>query len=1543
MHCKDKLKRYVAVILILVMVIPFVTLESYGSDGKKIPLEEQVTEGVIIEFETKNPVFSLNTYKGTSFDELRLPDTLRVVLELKDEEKTDFVQQIPQTDELGDYEYYRYGYVAPVNEAELRENGELVIYTINYFDGSTGYRIYGSASGAPAGFYACDKDGNIEGRVAEVAVKWDKNKYNPVLYDRQQRLVPQLQGDFDYDGEEVYAYVTVSSKTEEEAETEAELAETEEEAKIATDAPAAKVAAAPRASTYTYDQAVEEIKKYTKTSGSKPGGGSYGTGVPGTWKDYVNSIFINKGLNEFQFTESGIADEWKWNGSASNKSGDPATDPNAYPTRQTKTVTDKVTNASKSVYYYEVYSVQQLLYALNLGASDKRYRYIKIMRDLDFDGKNHTWTDCNVADSLYLDGGGHKLYNLCAYQKDGGDSSGNTNVKIRGSFINSNCNKSGTPFQIFNMEFVSAFSFTFNVSGGGLFGYNQSYYEKYYNGLADNVNIRDSLFCNAGEGKAAAEGKSDYYNYGKHISPFGVLGSYQKMRMSKCAVIGSTVYGCDHVIGMITRANEGFVADNCFVTDTKICGTGGHSAGFISCQITGEQNSTDNCFTNIDMYGSKNIAGFNLTVSATMTNCFSTGKIEGYSQLYGFKGYEGPYTIENCYSTALVGMRSEATTLAGFVDGRLATSEVTNCYAAGEVGNHTTVLDINQSGTTAGGFAFLNGADFTNCFYDKQTTGMREWVTSTRNIQKGQDVEGITGVLTTDTDDKKAGNGLTSVPEAGDTGFTGFSGNAWYYEEGIYPQLKVMKDAGSADWGSQEKADLARANSLVSVSTVYLDTWDEGYDWNSKGVRSKNEVSYARTEEEAFEEAQKEGAFNGTHLGSRYTYDTVRGIITDFTSSEGASFEYSINGGNGANVSIENWKTGEKSTEKGAFTIGDDTTPWKVNHSGMEWLNITRSSSGVTAWRPIRLIAFMNVEAGADRTLSTNDTYDHRQDVELTIMDELSDNLVIGWDDSKNWSTAAVQGYPGYQAYPDEEGFGQLIGKDGAVIRQMDKQYYEVETAPTEFDLSNDAWMYTEIWLVEKDGEPLAEPESVRVTGEGTNGDRLSLTEQTWMGMYPMGMNMNSGMKFEITYYWMLRDGRYRTDTKTITLVPGSYDLKEWVYNEDGSKNSTALRLKTQEKTNDPAVNQTTSSEESLLDNAGGTKVLAAWQAQSESDTSVISLSLRYSLAGKNVGTDPQAPADKPEDPILYNPQPGDSISIKVPYYGYRRVEESSTPGEEKYDRLVIDYEPIYVEFTYTVKEKEDRNKGKIRYLEFDKEATYNNTSWDTDLESKGIKIQGEPFADMMINEMEYDIDVELVVSQKYNLGILKRDGYTKTQLQGVGFTLYKAQDAGKLSLDAVKQLPVADVITGGVIQGADGAVTDAEGKLEFEELKTGTLYYLAETEALDGYEMYEGYMSIKRDTDGVIRLKQLDRQGNQVGKEAVYNPDPDGGLGSDEIKLELADGNTVETKIDNYQSIVMPVSSGQGIMGLIITGQILIIIAGLMYLRQQKKRQTGH
>ena len=69
MHCKDKLKRYVAVILILVMVIPFVTLESYGSDGKKIPLEEQVTEGVIIEFETKNPVFSLNTYKGTSFDE----------------------------------------------------------------------------------------------------------------------------------------------------------------------------------------------------------------------------------------------------------------------------------------------------------------------------------------------------------------------------------------------------------------------------------------------------------------------------------------------------------------------------------------------------------------------------------------------------------------------------------------------------------------------------------------------------------------------------------------------------------------------------------------------------------------------------------------------------------------------------------------------------------------------------------------------------------------------------------------------------------------------------------------------------------------------------------------------------------------------------------------------------------------------------------------------------------------------------------------------------------------------------------------------------------------------------------------------------------------------------------------------------------------------------------------------------------------------------------------------------------------------------------
>jgi len=78
-----------------------------------------------------------------------------------------------QTKPVGDDSNYdQYGYVAPENEEELRESGQLVLYTIAYADGSKAYRVFGTYNGGNERFYACDENGNITGIVREIPVTW---------------------------------------------------------------------------------------------------------------------------------------------------------------------------------------------------------------------------------------------------------------------------------------------------------------------------------------------------------------------------------------------------------------------------------------------------------------------------------------------------------------------------------------------------------------------------------------------------------------------------------------------------------------------------------------------------------------------------------------------------------------------------------------------------------------------------------------------------------------------------------------------------------------------------------------------------------------------------------------------------------------------------------------------------------------------------------------------------------------------------------------------------------------------------------------------------------------------------------------------------------------------------------------------------------------------------------------------------------------------------------------------------------------------------
>lgn len=1565
--------RQFLITILIIMVIVTTTPVGYavesstesGSNETYSYEETLATEGTILSFESHNPVYSINAYKGTTFEELGLPDELRVVMEITAQEKKSFVEADPVAESDGDFAYYSYGYIAP--DKETIKDGEPAIYTINYFDGSTGYRVYGSVNGEEYGFFACDAKGEIIGKVSPISVTWNEDEYKTGLIGQQQKLTPTWSDKLKYEGEDIYALVTETDIEEDDGNHEEEVeTQTRTVMKATAKAASSDVPSSPSTST-TYAGAVQNIKYYTRTSGNLAGGGDYGSNVPGTWKNYINNIFLNKGFNEFSFVDSGVDDEWKWNGTAatinSTNTNKASNNPDVKPTAT-------VNNTSKEV-KWDVYSVQQFYFALTNSKSklSSGTIVINVKKDLDFNGSEKTWKQSHAklpaGLGLQINGEGHTFYNICAYNNSfTSDANGNENITIKGNFINAN--STGVTLSVNNVTFDAAFCVSFTGVGGGLFGYSYAYAEKDNYGSAEKVVIKNSLFYNGGECYAAQKGLTDYYNWGKHISPFGVLGSKTGTKMTACSVVGSTVYGADHVIGFITRADNKRVQGtntfkNCFVTDTVICGTGGHSSGFMSCQMNKNENtaigtSATDCFVNVDMYGSKQVAGFNLIVyNSEMTNCFVTGKIEGHSDIYGFIYVGSGSKATNCYSTALVGMRSESKKLAGFCEGSSGT--YTNCYAAGEVGNHTTEMDTDKSSTTAGGFSYYNKGTYTNCYYDKQTTAMREWVTASRNTQKGQSLKGVTGVLTTDT--AKAGNGLTSVPATGDTGFTGLNASVWYYEEGFYPQLTTIKNATSADWGSSYQANLARANSWVSVSTVYLDTWDEGYDWNSVGVRSKEEVSYARTPEEAKAAANKADNADLHHLGSEYTYDTVRSIISNFTSTKYAKFSYAVNSSSenpGATAKIVNWKTGKTSQERKAVTIGSSTTKWKVNHPGMEWVNITRTISSGSAWRPLRLIAFMEVDAGKDQKLAVDELYDHRADAEFTIMNSLTDDLVVGFatDEGEVWSTGATQGYPGYQAKPYEDGFGQLLGLNssgtfGSVIdKDLGKHYVEVNSAPTAFDESENAWVYTEIWMTEENGKVLDEPLSVKVTGEGTNGKTLTTTEEQWMGVLPIGMGMHAGTKFEVTYYWMLEDGRYRTDSKTIELLPGEYDLVEKVYNEDGSANSSALRLGTVLSDN-ITVGENTSHKEELNDNPRGTKVVAAWLNDDPSQNKVTSITLNFSLGGVMLN----GSSNGSEQSIIYDPKEGDEITVTLPYYGYTTYEENDVPGDGKYSRVVTSYEPIDVNYVYKVVAETQPDGSVMNYLIFDKEASYQSNGWSVDLENEGIiwtDTDREPFANMSIMQIEHDIEVLLTVSGEYGLSINKTDGGTDKPLEGVSFNLYEADSGDVRTLNEVKQLPVAKVTSAGASLTEAGVATDAEGVLAFKELKIGTYYYLIETDALAGYVELDGMVRLHRDTDGIIRMRMLDRAGNTVGEEAVYNPDPTAAAENGTVALSLdkwsaedGGGSYVSTTIKNYQSSEMPQSGGNKEWLYLIGGTMTLIGLVLLLLSRQRNVKNGY
>ncbi len=405
---------------------------------------------------------------------------------------------------------------------------------------------------------------------------------------------------------------------------------------------------------------------------------------------------------------------------------------------------------------------------------------VKLTNDIDLGWRGEdddpNWYGIDITKAMNIDGGGHTVFNL--------NSSGRANLGLFGSFV-----PPSSDSRIKNLNTTGA-----NVAStsqhcaviSGMFG----------NGTVENVKVQDALVngLRATRGTAGLFATLDAVHSGD-IQVFNVSG------------INVNVYGNGCVCGFMNGPWSGhsvLIEDSSFLKGTVIS-TGGHSGGFASC-VNGPKFEYRNCYIDADMYCNTSGAlfvGMHHSATAVYENCYASGKIEGVDTVGGFFGGGGTATFRNCYSSAMVGMSHSGVNMGAFAGSgsRLITFE--NCYAAGEVGTLRSdtdgmPLDANGNRVTTQnvtGFCGNNLGNFTNCYYDKQTTAMCDIGTR----------EGVQGLITRDLIDLDLGD-------------------AWTTSAGGYPELKVFAESDDP---------LTRACSAASTSTVHLYASEDGSDYDT--------------------------------------------------------------------------------------------------------------------------------------------------------------------------------------------------------------------------------------------------------------------------------------------------------------------------------------------------------------------------------------------------------------------------------------------------------------------------------------------------------------------------------------------------------------------------------------------------------------------------------------------------------------------------------------------------------------------------------------
>ncbi|MDD3882765.1 MAG: DUF5979 domain-containing protein [Eubacteriales bacterium] len=769
---------------------------------------------------------------------------------------------------------------------------------------------------------------------------------------------------------------------------------------------------------------------------------------------------------------------------------------------------------------YHVYTGEALRYVMNcFNANVKGNLYLE--KSIDLNGRFYDWGTARLVQGQGFYGQGHTIYNLRAAEFEPSTSrvgfittgdSGITvnNVAFQTGYL---CNRSPSTNTVARTGLIA-------VLGTGAFDIRDM--------RATNMTVVSGT-----ENAAVLIGRSND-------------GTVTTARdVTRCFVTNSKVFGTNHVASLSSCMFK-VDYDRCFSTGCTVISTGTHSGGLVSC---GNTVDFTNCFTDVSLYGSVDTGVFIGLVDGdenSFTGCYATGFIDGSNSIGGFIGTisDGscPIAFNQCYSTALVGLRKGGRSMGGFV-GRFKsrsnpTVTLNECYAAGEVGSTDTDLSgdpaTDEQSQLCGGFigdCNLNAPPaqpsltLTECYYDKQTTAMREWSTGRRQNTAGL-VGAPVGVLTTDT--VKAGNGLLSTSFAFGHGFQRFStASAWDYSvPEHYPELSVFKNAQTADWGSQRIANHVIAYSLASTCGVQLDTWEHGLDVATGKIGTSGEALDPKV------------------------YCTVRDLTSGFNLTDYEVVLWERVGNEESNVALPSKVTilGEVYD---VLSLKNQNGSWMCDSlvPGIEWLRVTceagTGSDKMTATSRLRVIPTASIEAGKSAVVVYK--YDHADDVELLFSNAA--RLAVNMADITTGP------------YPDVEGQANpLTTRQNTLIANRRMPPY------TSFNAGNDQYAYVDTNYMSTSPSDNAQDSELyvyayEITGFGPDNEILYDDNSFIPLVTPLsksgtptafGMQLNGydafgdyNQRYLIIYYWRLSDKRVLQDSKIIrrASVPFHLDL----------------------------------------------------------------------------------------------------------------------------------------------------------------------------------------------------------------------------------------------------------------------------------------------------------------------------------------------------------------------------------------------------------------